>query len=203
MSHSRLILASGSPRRRELLSEMGLAFTVQSADVLELDATSAPHLTPLQLAQENARIKANAITSAPGQWILSADTVVALEGRVYGKPASLAQARDYLRALSGKRHQVITACLLKTPAAEHAFHDISSVTFLSFSDDTISRYLAEVPVLDKAGAYALQQRGEWLIDSTAGSRHNIIGLPTEKLATLLRHLHVDLEWNPNARSPVP
>jgi septum formation protein len=187
MSSPRLILASNSPRRRELLQEMGLAFEVVVADVRELDAASSPELPPAELAMENARLKAVAGAALrPGCWILGADTVVALEGRLFGKPANLARAADCLRALSGRTHEVITGCTLIDPAGTKTlFHDVSRVTFRPLNDENIAEYLAQVHVLDKAGAYALQERGDLIVACVAGSRTNVIGLPTEKLALLL------------------
>lgn len=182
-----IILASGSPRRRELLGAMGVAFEVVTADVRELDADSSPHLPPAALAQENARLKAEAVAALrPGRWVLGADTVVALDGKLFGKPGSLAEAAEFLRALSGHAHEVITGCALIAPDGNaELMHDVSRVIFLPLSDETISRYLAAVPVLDKAGAYALQQHGEWIIERVEGSRNNVVGLPTEALERFL------------------
>jgi septum formation protein len=183
-----LLLASGSPRRRELLGEMGVAFEVAVAGVEELDAASVPHDTPVELALENARRKADAVaTIRPSRWVLGADTVVALEGRVFGKPATSEQARDFLRALGGRTHEVVTGCVLVGPDGEKDWlHDVSLVTFLPLSEEIIARYLGEVDVLDKAGGYALQQRSEWIVAGVEGSRANVIGLPVEKLSALLR-----------------
>jgi septum formation protein len=187
-STSLLILASASPRRRELLEGMGLHFDVIAVDVPELDAASAPHLSPVDLARENARRKAVAATErTPGRWVLGADTVVALDGRLFGKPASLEQAGEFLRALSGRTHDVITACaLLDAERREEVFHEVTRVTFRILPEETIERYLAEVHVLDKAGAYALQERGEWIIECVEGSRANVIGLPAEALGKVLK-----------------
>jgi septum formation protein len=188
-SPATLILASGSPRRRELLAKRGVSFEVLTADVVELDAESAPDLSPLDLTRENARLKARAVAELArgrGRWVLGADTVVALNGCVYGKPASLEEARACLRRLSGRTHEVITGCTLVAPdGAETVFHDITRVTFLPLSDEIIARYLAEVHVLDKAGAYALQECGEWIIAGVEGSRDNVIGLPVEMLEKVL------------------
>ncbi len=204
MMASTLILASASPRRRELLTGMGVAFEVVTAQVEELDAGTASHLTPAELAIENARLKAAAVArAAKGRWVLGADTVVALTRRVHqrsttgehrrflratilGKPASLEQARDFLRALSGQTHEVITACaLVDLDGGEEIFHDITLVTFRVLEEETIARYLTEVHVLDKAGAYALQERGEWIVERVEGSRSNVIGLPCEALEKVL------------------
>jgi septum formation protein len=163
---------------------MGVKFEVVTADIAEHDADSAPHLTPVDLARENARAKAHAVAALrPGRWVLGADTVVALGKSVFGKPESPAEAREFLRALSGATHEVITGCALFAPdGAAEIFHEASRVTFLALSEETLTRYLAEVNVLDKAGAYALQERGEWIIERVEGSRSNVIGLPTELLA---------------------
>jgi septum formation protein len=188
MSGLPLILASGSPRRRELLREMGMEFEVITAGVEELDAGSAPGLAPAELAIANAKLKAGAVARLqPGRWILGADTVVALDGRVFGKPASREEAGDFLRALSGRTHEVITGGVLRGPdGGEDVFHEISRVTFQPLSDEVIARYLGAVQVLDKAGGYALQERGEWIVASVEGSRANVIGLPVEKLSGLFR-----------------
>jgi septum formation protein len=181
-----LLLASASPRRRALLAETGVACEVVGADVIELRASDAPDLDAAEVAEVNAGLKARAAWQ-PDRWVLGADTVVALEGRVFGKPATLREARRFLRALSGKTHEVITACaLLGCVGGDELFHDVSRVTFRELSDETIAAYLAAVPVLDKAGAYGLQEQGELLVERVEGSRANVIGLPVERLAGLFR-----------------
>ena len=182
-----LILASGSPRRRELLGALGVPFEVVTAATPELDAVSAPQLTPAALAQENARLKAQAVAAIrPDRWVLGADTVVAMDGRLFAKPASLQEAAAFLRAFSGQTHDVITGCALVAPDGRtELMHDVSRVHFLPLAEATIARYLAAVPVLDKAGAYALQQHGDWIIARVDGSRDNVVGLPTEALEGFL------------------
>src|SRR5471032_255644 len=119
MSEEQIILASASPRRRDLLRGMGVRFEVVTARVRELDGATSHHLLPADLARENARRKAKAVAALrPGRWVLGADTVVALEKRIMGKPASIEQARDFLGALSGQTHEVITACALVAPDGE-------------------------------------------------------------------------------------
>jgi septum formation protein len=185
VSNESLILASASPRRRELLLEMGVPFEVATAEVRELDAESSPHLSAIEIAQENAGQKARAIARSvrgAGRWVLGADTIVLLNDRLYGKPASLDEAKEFLRTLSGQTHEVITACVLLNPdRAETVLNDITRVTFRVLSDEIISRYLTAVNVLDKAGAYALQEHGDWIVERVEGSRRNVIGLPTEAL----------------------
>ena len=188
VSTKEIILASASPRRRELLAAMGVRFEVVTADVDELDEKSAPRMAPVDLAEENARLKAEAVAALrPGRWVLGADTVVFLGERLFGKPASLDQARQFLRALSGHTHEVITGCALFDPEGrEQVFHEVSRVTVHALTDATIERYLAEVNVLDKAGAYALQEHGFWIIERVAGSHNNVIGLPTELVESVFK-----------------
>jgi septum formation protein len=187
VSKEQIILASESPRRRDLLRGIGVRFEVVTARVRELDGTTASHLAPADLTRENARRKAKAVAALrPGRWILGADTVVALEKKIMGKPVSIDQAKDFLTALSGQTHEVITACALLAPDGEvELFHEVSRVTLQDLSFQKIGRYLGEVHVLDKAGAYALQERGEWIVERVEGSRNNVIGLPTEALEKVL------------------
>jgi septum formation protein len=181
-----LLLASQSPRRSALLREAGVEFEVAEAAVVEFTPATAPHWSPAMLAEKNAELKADAVT-APDRWRLGADTVVARNGRIFGKPASLAEAHEFLRALSGGVHEVITGCALLGPQeAKIVFHETTRVIFLELSGQVIARYLNEVAVLDKAGAYGLQEKGELLVERVEGSRANVIGLPIERLLPLLR-----------------
>jgi len=183
-----LILASGSPRRRELLAEMGVAFEVVTAKVEEV--ADAAFGGPRGVALHNAQIKAEAVYKIrPGRWILGADTVVALAGKMFAKPASLEEARDFLRALSGHTHEVITGCALVGPIAQgkpELFSARSRVTFRFLTEVTISQYLEKVHVLDKAGGYAIQEHGELIIERIEGSRTNIIGLPIDEVRRVLQ-----------------
>jgi septum formation protein len=171
-----------------LLKEAGVAFEIVDAAVEELTPETAPKLGPAELAEANALLKARA-AAQPGRWTLGADTVVARDGRIFGKPATLDQAREFLRALSGGRHEVITGCVLVAPTAQEVVICVKSwVTFRDLVENLITRYLAAVPVLDKAGAYALQEHGDWLIESVDGLDSNVIGLPIERLLPVLREL---------------
>jgi len=187
VSKEQIILASASPRRRELLGGMGVRFEVVTARVRELDGATSRHLSPVELARENARRKAKAVNALrPGRWVLGADTVVALDKMVMGKPDSIDQAMQFLGMLSGKTHDVVTACALIAPDGEaEIFHETSRVTLRALSYQEIGRYLGVVNVLDKAGGYALQERGEWVVDRVEGSRANVIGLPVEALEKVL------------------
>ncbi len=165
-----------------------MAFEVVEAPVIEFTAATAPGRDPATLAETNASLKAGA-TALPGRWTLGADTVVARNGRIYGKPGSLEEAREFLRALSGGVHEVVTGCVLLGPQGERMqFHETTRVIFHELDDAIIDRYLAQVPVLDKAGAYGLQEKGELLVEKIEGSRTNVIGLPVERLLPILREL---------------
>ena len=169
---------------------MQIEFEVRTAAVSELECGGAHGLTAADLALANAFLKARAVAKTnPGRRILGADTVVVLENQVFGKPANLAAAKIILRTLSGRTHRVITGCVLLDPErGEDAFAEESRVTFKPLTEEMIDRYLAAVDVLDKAGAYALQERADLIIGNVEGSRDNVIGLPTERLAVLFRRL---------------
>jgi septum formation protein len=180
-----LILASQSPRRAALLKEAGVVFEIADVAVEELTPATAPNLSVAGLAKTNARLKARA-AARTGRWTLGADTVVAREGRIFGKPATLEQAREFLRALSGGQHEVVTGCALVGPdGADTVFHERTVVVFRELSDEMIGQYLREVPVLDKAGAYGLQEKGELLVERIEGSESNVIGLPMERVRQML------------------
>jgi septum formation protein len=181
-----LVLASTSPRRRQLLMDAGVAFEIAEASVDEFTPVTAPQWNPSTLAETNAWLKASA-AMFPGRWTLGADTVVARDGRIFGKPATLDEAREFLRALSGGTHEVVTGCALLGPdVPKLIFHETTHVTFRGLDDATIARYLDAVPVLDKAGAYGLQEQGEMLVEKVDGSSSNVIGLPMERLMPVLR-----------------
>ena len=186
----KLILASGSPRRQQLLKDLGVSFKTITADVKELDSKSSPHLAPVDLAIENARLKASAVAKLPDArsfWVLGADTVVAMDHEIYGKPATKAEARKYLRKFRGRSHEVTTGGVLLDPFGhERIFYDVSRVTFRDFGDSVVDKYLKEVDVLDKAGGYAFQHHGEWLIERVEGSKANVVGLPIEVVGRMLK-----------------
>jgi septum formation protein len=179
MNLSTLILASASPRRRELLTEAGIEFLVAPADVNEV---APPYLTPAELAQLNARNKAKHVAALyPDAVALGADTVVCLDEKVFGKPADLNEARQYLEALAGRKHHVITGVCLICSALrrEKLFSACTEVYFKSLTEEQISLYLSRVNTLDKAGAYAIQEHGDLIIDCIEGSYSNVVGLPME------------------------
>jgi len=180
-----LILASSSPRRRELLEAHGYRFTVATAPVEEV---SPAHLTVRETVLLNAARKGAAAAALhPAACVLAADTLVSLDGRPLGKPAGLDEARRMLEALAGRAHQVFTGVWIGRRAAGlvAAFTEVSHVTFRPLCKAEIEDYLRKVHVLDKAGAYAAQQDPIGLIASIRGSRSNVIGLPMERLIPML------------------
>ena len=178
----RLILASTSPRRADLLRESGIAFQVIRPEVEEWTAEDFPEVAPGELARANARRKAKAVVERnPGKPVLAADTLVICEGKIMGKPADEEMAKQMLGWLSGRIHEVITAAVLMMPGGKKSREAVvrTRVKFRSLAEREVSDYVREVDVLDKAGAYALQDGGDRLVERVEGSRTNVIGLPME------------------------
>ena len=184
---TQLILASASPRRRELLARCGIPFTVVTAEVAELTKSD----DPASLPRLNAERKAAAVAALyPEALTLGADTVILCRGEIIGKPRDLTDAAAILRRLSGRTHEVLTGIAFRCPARgiESSFTATTAVRFRKLDEAAIARYLAAVPVLDKAGAYALQEHGDWLIESVEGEPENVIGLPVRQVAAGLAAL---------------
>jgi septum formation protein len=176
-----IILASASPRRSELLRQLNISFRVVPSDASELHRDQ---FTARELSQVNAYRKARAVAKKfPDDLVLGADTLVYLEGALFGKPGSLEDAYRMLEELQGRTHQVITAiCLLNLRAGrQKIFAETTSVTFHPLDAVKIRRYLNKVNPLDKAGGYAIQEEGETIVKSISGSYSNVVGLPLEKL----------------------
>jgi nucleoside triphosphate pyrophosphatase len=179
------VLASCSPRRAALLSEAGFEFESVAPRVAErFDAD----LTLRELTIWNAIRKGMSVARAyPDKIVLAADTLVAIEDEIIGKPADLEQAAQILRRLNGRTHEVCSAvfiCRLSS-GVSRAFHEVSRVRFLRLSNATIENYLAKVNPLDKAGAYAAQGSSAEIISKIDGSYTNVVGLPMEKTVTAL------------------
>ncbi|PXA03817.1 septum formation protein Maf [Coraliomargarita sinensis] len=188
---TQLILASASPRRRELLERMRLRFEIQPADVEE---DNNPVHGPSEMVAANAALKASALCSSfPNALILGSDTTVALDEEVLNKPASLGEARAMLQRLSGRSHTVYTAVALywQNGKLEEVFTERSEVEFKPFGVEVIEEYIQLVNPLDKAGAYGIQQAREMIIESVDGSVENVMGLPVQALAQRLAELKFD------------
>ena len=189
MSASRpLILASASPRRRELLATLGVPFEVVTAEVVE---HQDPATDPREMVAHNAALKADWVAQwRPEAMVLGADTTVYLEGHALNKPADPAEARAMLRRLSGRTHTVFTGLAFR--CAETGLRRdegvASDVTFKPLDEALIEAYLAQVYTLDKAGGYAIQEHGDLIIARQEGSLSNIIGLPLERTKHILTEL---------------
>lgn len=183
-----LILASASPRRRELLASLGVAFEVVVANVEEHEH---PDTDPRVMVAHNAALKADWVSARhPEAWVLGADTTVFVDGKALNKPVDLADARRMLQQLSGRAHTVFTGLAVRKTSTGFA-KDLgvaSQVRFRRLTQDQITNYLLRVNVLDKAGAYAVQEHGDLIIEGIEGSYTNIVGLPLEETKQILREL---------------
>jgi len=180
------ILASTSPRRAELLSLLPLKFTVVASDAQEV---AHDYLTPLEVCQLNAHRKARAVAKQhPDSLVLGADTLVFLGSEILGKPRNHAAAERMLQQLSGKTHQVVTGVSLihLRHHQEKIFAVSTDVLFHPLNRAQIKNYVSKINPLDKAGAYAIQERGELIIAEISGSFSNVVGLPVERLGAELQ-----------------
>ena len=180
-----LVLASASPRRRELLVQRGIAFRVDASDVPE---TPRPAESAEAFARRVARDKAAEVARRhPQAFVLGADTVVVLDGLIFGKPADRADARRMLRALAGRAHRVLTAVALIAPtgAVDELLVE-SQVELRALAAAEIEAYLDSGEPFDKAGAYAVQGLAGQFVTRVRGSRSNVIGLPVDEVVDLLR-----------------
>ncbi len=177
-----LILASASQRRREILASAGIAFEVRPAHV---DETPLENETPEDHVHRLAEAKARAVWRE-GETVLGADTVVAIDSLLLGKPRDAADAARMLRALSGRRHRVLTGiCFLDGKTAETAVEE-TVVEFLPLSDDEIAAYIATGEPLDKAGAYGIQGAASKFIVRVEGCYFNVVGLPISRVYRFIR-----------------
>lgn len=184
-----IYLASTSPRRRALLEQAGIKFSVVSADVSECYPRG---MSPTGVVTTLAARKARAATvpCAAGDAVLGADTVVALDGRILGKPHDEKEAADMLRMLSGRWHEVFTGFCLQTPEQMVCGVSKTSVCFFQLSEEEIFRYIATGEPLDKAGAYGIQGLGVRLVREIQGDYNTVVGLPVAKIFRLLKRLGI-------------
>jgi len=183
---ARLILASGSPRRRELLSAVGIPFRVVPSGVDEIPRRGE---LPARFARRAARDKGMWVAARhPGAFVLSADTIVVAGGRILGKPRDRSEARRMLSLLAGREHRVYTAVSLLCVARGHEESgiDVSRVRFRALTPAEVAGYARTGECDDKAGAYAAQGAGMLLIDRVAGSFTNVVGLPMTRVVAMLQ-----------------
>ena len=186
-----IILASQSPRRKELMGQIGLKFKVISPNV---DEHMEGNPSPAQLVEELSLRKARAVErQADGEvLIVAADTVVALEGTVLGKPEDEREAFAMLSALSGNRHYVYTGVTVLRDGRAVTQHEVTTVTFRELEPDEISSYIATGEPMDKAGAYGIQGLGALLVSGIEGDYFNVMGLPVYRLGRILAGFGIDL-----------
>lgn len=207
----KIVLASNSPRRKELLAGLGFDYEVRTLQ--GLDESYPEGLSMEEIPQYISRKKAAAYTLNPDELLITADTIVYLDGEVLGKPADEAEAKQMLRKLSGKTHQVVTGVTLKTPlnlplkvrlaeqdslpsregrgGSSISFASVSQVTFAQLSEAEIDHYVTHYRPLDKAGAYGIQ---EWIgyigVTRIEGSYFNVMGLPVQRLYSEMKKLNI-------------
>lgn len=186
-----IVLASGSPRRKELLTQMGLPFRVLVSDA---DETVDPTLPPAEQVALISRRKAEAAAQAagPDALVIAADTMVALGGRVMGKPHSPGEAAEMLSELQGKTHQVYTGLTLRQGERTESRVECTAVTFRPMTSAEVEGYVATGEPMDKAGAYGIQGLGGVFVEGIQGDYFNVMGLPICRLGTLLKTFGVEV-----------
>ncbi|WP_134686065.1 Maf family protein [Brevibacillus migulae] len=187
-----VILASSSPRRRELLQGLGIPFTVQSSDV---DESTSPDLSPQQIVESLAQRKAREVAKDVNDGlVIGADTIVVLDGKVLGKPRDEADAFQMLQSLQGREHTVysgVTIVDVKT-GREEVSHRSTKVRIRSLTEQEINAYIATKEPMDKAGSYAIQGIGATIVDSIDGDYFTVVGLPLNLLAGMLSRFGVQI-----------
>lgn len=184
-----LILASGSPRRRELLGLYHIPFTVCSADI---DETMDPLLPPQQEVARVSREKALAVPAGEEDLVIAADTIVVCGGLTLGKPKDQADARRMLELLSGRDHQVMTGCTLRRGSQVESFTETTRIHFRPLSHREIDAYVRSGEPMDKAGAYGIQGGGALFCDWMEGDYYNVMGLPVCALGQALKKMAPEL-----------
>lgn len=185
----KVVLASNSPRRKELLTGLGIAYEVKTLP--DIDESFPESMDGVEIPAYIARAKSDAYRAMMevDELIITADTIVWLDGEVMGKPCDPSDARRMLRALSGKTHQVITGVCLTTTQFQKVFSTVTDVTFCQLSEDEIDYYVNRFHPMDKAGSYGIQ---EWIgyvgVENISGSYFNVMGLPIQRLYTELKKL---------------
>ena len=180
-----VILASASPRRKELLGLFGIPFTVRVADIDEtMDNAKAPY-------DEVSRVscaKAMAIPAEPSDIVIAADTIVVCEGKVLGKPRSEEEAKEMLRLLSGRDHQVMTGCTVLHGGSCRSFTEVTDLHFRELGENEIEKYVASGEPMDKAGSYGIQGGAALFCEQMVGDYYNVMGLPVCRLWKVLAEL---------------
>lgn len=180
-----LILASASPRRKELLGLFGLPFVVRAADI---DETMNPENAPYDEVARVSRRKALAVQRTEDDVVIAADTIVVCEGKILGKPHDAAQAKAMLALLSGRDHQVMTGCTVLRGETGKTVTEVTDLHFRPLSQKEIDRYVASGEPMDKAGAYGIQGGAALFCQRMVGDYYNVMGLPVCRLGQMLREV---------------
>ena len=182
-----IILASASPRRRELMGLYGVPFTIRAADI---DETMDPGKPPFDEVARVSRCKALAVSREPEDVVVAADTIVVCQGEVLGKPRDKEDAARMLRLLSGSTHQVMTGCTVLQGSRAETFTQVTQLHFRPLSEKEIHRYIATGEPMDKAGAYGIQGKGSLLVEGIRGDFFNVMGLPLLRLSRMLEQFGI-------------
>ena len=180
-----IILASQSPRRRELMGLIGVPFTVRTA---EAEENLVPWMTPQEQAKRLSRLKAEAVNPQADEIVIGADTIVVAGHTILGKPKGVRHAEKILKALSGKTHKVITGVTVMYQGGSISFAEETLVTFRKLSDKEIADYIATGEPMDKAGAYGIQSGAAKFVQGIRGDYFNVVGLPVCRLSQILTEL---------------
>ena len=185
-----IILASGSPRRHELLKKLCPNFKIQASDAVEVQSD----LDPKILAVENAKLKAQDVYNQnPGAIVIGADTIVVLNGKIFGKPKNPADAEKMLAKLANNRHEVITGLAICAGGKIFTDYDVTEVFFGEMTAEEIKKYVATGEPLDKSGSYALQGGATKFIEKIHGDWSNVVGLPVYRLKKLAQVAGINFE----------
>ena len=179
-----VVLASSSPRRKELLGRAGIEFEMIPSPAEEVHDAS---MSPAALCELNATLKAEAVAATrPDAIVIGSDTLVFIDNEPMGKPANIDAARTMMARLAGRTHQVRTGvCIIFPGGTRKVFHETTDVTFLPLDVGAIDDYLSKVNPLDKAGAYGIQEHGELIVERIDGSFENVMGLPVDQVLAVL------------------
>ena len=180
-----LILASASPRRKELLGLFGIPFVIRVADI---DETMDPQGSPFDEVARVSRLKALAVPREDGDIVVAADTIVVCQGRVLGKPRDEEDAKEMLRLLSGRDHQVMTGCTVLRGEECRTFTEVTDLHFRELSEKEIARYVSSGEPMDKAGSYGIQGGAALFCSHMVGDYYNVMGLPVCRLGQILTGL---------------
>ena len=180
-----MILASASPRRKELLSMLGIPFVIETADI---DETMNPALPAAQEAARVSRRKALAVSRNPDDVVIAADTIVVCDNQILGKPKDRDHAIQMLHLLSGRDHQVMTGCTILHGEQAESFTEITDLHFRPLSDREIIKYVESGEPMDKAGAYGIQGGAALFCEKLSGDYYNVVGLPLCRLLKTLQKL---------------